>query len=252
MRDPQKVTLVLAISTPIPTGSRLLRYSLCIILAMSAAACVPQEEHNAPLSPSIEAEPVFLDEEILCEAVSHQLLKEKLSFQVEQYNYKHRTTTDKNGNSANYFNCNLYGRQSPPDERYGLRIGYAPEGKLSANSNDGLFSDLDNKNLDPVTFEGIEGRGYVWTWHQNTYLDAAWLYPDGHALEITLFPESESKPPYDEADIEAMREVLKELITTIPPVAAGPKTSTIFVPDPHDPRSPRSPEQPSTAPSTGH
>ncbi|MCR2052694.1 hypothetical protein NSA19_07505 [Actinomyces bowdenii] len=215
-----------------------------MLLAATTSACAPPQEH-AGASPSVEAEPVFLDEEVLCEAVPHQLLKEELSFQVEDYNYKHRTSTDKDGNPANSFNCNLYGQQSPPDKRYGLRIGYAPNGKLNANSHDGFFTDLDSKNLDPITFEGIEGRGYVWLLSEKTRLRAAWLYPDGHALNITLFPETDSKPPYDETDIDAMRQVLKELITTIPPIAAGPDRLTTFIPDPHDP-------QHTTTPSTRH
>ena len=217
-----------------------MRPLLYAILAVALSACAPQEEHASP-SQSVEVEPVFLDEEVLCEAVSHRLLKDTLSFQVEDYNYKHHTSTDRNGNPANSFNCNLYGVQSPPDERYGLRIGYAPGGRLNANSNDGFFTDLDGKNLDSVTFEGIDGRGYVWFLSEKTRLRAAWLYPDGHALEITLFPETEHKPPYDETDIEAMREVLKELVTTIPPVAAGPDTPLIFVPDPNDSKDTRKP-----------
>ena len=239
---------MLVIPAPIPTTARLLRWSLCIILAATASACTPQGEQASP-SPSVEAEPVFLNEEVLCEAVSHELLKDKLSFQVEDYNYKHIHETDKNGNSANSFNCNLYGQQSPPDERYGILIGYAPEGKLRAGIHNEPFSALDDDGLEPVTFEGIEGRGYVWSWNDNTYLKAAWLYPDGHALEIVLFPDSESKPPYDETDVEAMREVLKELITTIPPVAAGPDTPLIFVPDPNDSKDTR---QPATTHPTSH
>ena len=158
---------MLAIPAPIPTTARLLRWSLCIILAATASACTPQGEQASP-SPSVEAEPVFLNEEVLCEAVSHELLKDKLSFQVEDYNYKHIHETDKNGNSANSFNCNLYGQQSPPDERYGILIGYAPEGKLRAGIHNEPFSALDDDGLEPVTFEGIEGRGYVWSWNDNT------------------------------------------------------------------------------------
>ncbi|MCR2052693.1 hypothetical protein NSA19_07500 [Actinomyces bowdenii] len=217
-----------------------MRWSLCAILATTVSACTPQEERTTA-SPSVRTEPVFLDEEVLCEAVSHQLLKDRLSFQVENYNYKHSTGTDKNGNLANSFNCNLYGQQSPPDERYGLLIGYAPGAKLRAGINNQDFSSLDDDGLAPVTFEGIEGRGYVWSQNQNTDLKGAWLYPDGHALEITLFPETEHDPPYDEADIEAMRQVLKELITTIPPIAAGPDRLTTFIPDPHDPQHTRRP-----------
>lgn len=212
------------------------RLALCAVLAISMSACAVTGRPEATPSSPTTAEPVFLVDETLCEAVSHQLLKDELSFQVEDYTYEHKAFIDQNGENADTFNCNLYGQQSPPGSRYGLRIGYAPKGKLNANSNGGHFSDLDSLEMKSLTFEGIEGRGYVWLRQDNSHLSAAWLYTDNHALEITLFPETDLKHTYDDTTVRGMRTLLKELIVAIPPVAAGPDRSFTFVPNPHDPQ----------------
>lgn len=211
-------------STRLP--KRFAHLLLCTALAVGLMGC-GGAGRTTP-SPSASPEPTYLTEEILCDAVSNDLLKDQLSLKVRFYHFQHSSDVDQNGLTVNYFECRLYGDQSSPQGTFGLLISYNPYEQLELSHTE--FSSLDEKGLDETTFDGIDGRGYVWVGEGGTLLEAAWLYPDNQALEITLFHINSNDRIYSEDDLERLREVLKELITTIPPVAAGPAQRPLMVP----------------------
>lgn len=211
-------------STRLP--KRFAHLLLCTALAVGLMGC-GGAGRTTP-SPSASPEPTYLTEEILCDAVPNDLLKDQLSLKVRFYHFQHSSDVDQNGLTVNYFECRLYGDQSSPQGTFGLLISYNPYEQLELSHTE--FSSLDEKGLDETTFDGIDGRGYVWVGEGGTHLKAAWLYPDSQALEITLFHINSNDRIYSEDDLERLREVLKELITTIPPVAAGPAQRPLMVP----------------------
>ena len=83
-----------------------------------------------------------------------------------------------------------------------------------------------------ISFDDVEGRGYIWLTNRNRAITAAWLYPDDHALEIQLFTTGEADYAYDQDDIAAMTDLLHALIPAIPPVAARTDQSRTWVPFP--------------------
>lgn len=205
----------------------------CIALTAGLTACGGVRQTTP--SPSSSPEPAYVTEEVLCDAIPNDLLGDQLSLKVKFYHCKHFSNVDQNGATVSYFECRLYGDQSTPQGAFGLQIGYAPYGHLRANPlSNAEFSSLDEMGLDETTFEGIDGRGYVWLGGGNTSLNAAWLFPDDQTLEINLYHYDSTKNIYSEDDLEGMRVVLKELITTIPLVAAGPAQQPTEVhPDPN-------------------
>ena len=205
------------------------RHSTALIACITAVILAACTGPGAGVSsPSASPEPTYLTEEILCDAVPNDLLKDQLSLKVRFYHFQHSSDVDQNGLTVNYFECRLYGDQSSPQGTFGLLISYNPYEQLRLSHTE--FSSLDEKGLDETTFDGIDGRGYVWVGEGGTHLKAAWLYPDNQALEITLFHINSNDRIYSEDDLERLREVLKELITTIPPVAAGPAQRPLMVP----------------------
>ena len=205
------------------------RHSTALIACITAVILAACTGPGAGVSsPSASPEPTYLTEEILCDAVPNDLLKDQLSLKVRFYHFQHSSDVDQNGLTVNYFECRLYGDQSSPQGTFGLLISYNPYEQLRLSHTE--FSSLDEKGLDETTFDGVDGRGYVWVGEGGTLLEAAWLYPDSQVLEITLFHINSNDRIYSEDDLERLREVLKELITTIPPVAAGPAQRPLMVP----------------------
>ena len=171
----------------------------------------------------------------MCEVVPSRILVEEMSFRTTDYAFEHHTSTGENGANTDTFICNLNGRQGSMTATFRIRIAYWPGATLNASS-PYPFSDLDNEppnnDLQPISFDDVEGRGCIWITNRNRAITAAWLYPDDHALEIQLFLDGTTDYAYDQNDIAAMTDLLHALIPAIPPVAARTDQSRTWVPFP--------------------
>ena len=210
----------------IPRVVRAVRDWVCVLgalaLAVGVAGCGGPGVGAASPSPT----PTFLTQETMCEVVPSRILVEKMSFRTTDYAFEHHTSTGENGANTDTFICNLNGRQGSMTATFRIRIAYWPGATLNASS-PYPFSDLD-----PISFDDVEGRGYIWITNRNRAITAAWLYPDDHALEIQLFTNGEADYAYDQNDIAAMTDLLHALIPAIPPVAARTDQSRTWVPFP--------------------
>ena len=220
----------------IPRAVRVVRGWVCglgvLALAVGVAGCGCPDIEAAPPSPT----PTFLAQETMCEVVPSRILVEEMSFRTTDYAFEHHTSTGENGANTDTFICNLNGRQGSMTATFRIRIAYWPGATLNASS-PYPFSDLDNEppnnDLQPISFDDVEGRGYIWITNRNRAITAAWLYPDNHALEIQLFTNGEADYAYDQDDIAAMTDLLHALIPAIPPVAARTDQSRTWVPSLH-------------------
>lgn len=213
---------------------RAIRSWVCMlgVLVMGGAGCGGPGLDAASPSPT----PTFLSQETMCEVVPSRILVEEMSFRTTDYAFEHRTAPWRKNGSADIFFCNLKGHRNSMTAVFRIRIAYWPDATLNASS-PYPFSDLDNDTYhndpQPVTFDDVEGRGYVWHDKDRQGVTAAWLYPDDHALEIQFFTNGEVDYAYDQDDIAAMTDLLHALIPAIPPVAAGPDLWPTQVPSPH-------------------
>ena len=219
----------------IPRVVRVVRVWACVLgavaLVVGVAGCAGPGLDAASPSPT----PTFLAEETMCEVVPSRILVEEMSFRTTDYTFEHRTAPWRKNGGADIFSCNLNGRRNSMTTIFRIRIAYWPDATLNASS-PYPFSDLDNDTYhndpQPVTFDDVEGRGYVWLDKDRQGLTAAWLYPDDHALEIQFFTTG-TTDAYDQDDIAAMTDLLHALIPAIPPVAAGPDLWPTQVPSPY-------------------
>ena len=220
----------------IPRVVRAVRDWVCVLgalaLAVGVAGCGCPDIEAAPPSPT----PTFLAQETMCEVVPSRILVEEMSFRTTDYAFEHHTSTGENGANTDTFICNLNGRQNSLPIISRIRIAYWPGATLNASS-PYPFSDLDNEppnnDLQPISFDDVEGRGYIWLTKSRKIATAAWLYPDDHALEIQLFLDGTTDYAYDQDDIAAMTDLLHALIPAIPPVAARTDQSRTWVPSLH-------------------
>ena len=220
----------------IPRVVRAVRDWVCVLgalaLAVGVAGCGCPDIEAAPPSPT----PTFLAQETMCEVVPSRILVEEMSFRTTDYAFEHHTSTGENGANTDTFICNLNGRQGSMTAVSRIRIAYWPGATLNASSPSYPFSDLDNNihnnDLQPISFDDVEGRGYIWLTKSRKIATAAWLYPDDHALEIRLFLDGTTDYAYDQDDIAAMTDLLHALIPAIPPVAARTDQSRTWVPFP--------------------
>ena len=220
----------------IPRAVRVVRGWVCglgvLALAVGVTGCGCPGIGVASPSPT----PTFLAQETMCEVVPSRILVEEMSFRTTDYAFEHHTSTGENGANTDTFICNLNGRQGSMTAVSRIRIAYWPGATLNASSPSYPFSDLDNNihnnDLQPISFDDVEGRGYIWLTNRNRAITAAWLYPDDHALEIQLFTTGEADYAYDQDDAAAMTDLLHALIPAIPPVAARTDQSRTWVPFP--------------------
>ena len=206
----------------------------CAALALGPAGCGRGLVNRVTGSPS--PSPTFLDEQAVCEVTSTDALREAVSFQTVDYEYWHDSYPKKP--DQNSFQCRIRGRDASANlSPTAFYISYEPGGYLDAIGGIRPFTDLDGEGHDPLVLDGVEGRGYMWLDSPNvdgviTSVDAAWLYPDNHALEIQLFLDGTTDYAYDQDDIAAMTDLLHALIPAIPPVAARTDQSRTWVPFP--------------------
>lgn len=104
---------------------------------------------------------------------------------------------------------------------------YMPGGRLNNIGGDRPFTDLDGEGHDPLVLDGVEGRGYIWLSRPNVDgvimgVDAAWLYPDNHVLELQYFIRGRPDHGYDDTTLEGVRTLMTTIIPTVPETAAGP------------------------------
>ena len=197
----------------------------CVALALGPAGCA-RGNGAAEASPS----PTFLDEQTVCEITSTDALREAVSFWTTGYDYSHSSYPKKP--DQNSFQCRIRGWEPDRENSPTLNILYMPGGRLN-DIGDRPFTD--GEGHDPLVLDGVEGRGYIWLSRPNidgviTSVDAAWLYPDNHVLELQYFIRGRPDHGYDDTTLEGVRTLMTTIIPTVPETAAGPDQRYTKVP----------------------
>ncbi len=207
--------------------------ALCLVTSLAACGLIngSDETTQPPETP--------LADETICGVFPNQDLHNILGFDTYWYSYSTSPTTNvETGESGYSYSCNMDSDGNP----FGLlEIDYGIGTDLYTS--DGLveFDDIPVEYPDTareVTFEGVEGEGWVWTDGVEIYV--AWRYDDTQVLlaRLTYWGPEEG---LDE-QVDKFHAVLEPALAQIPELASATSTRVV-VPSP-------TPEAEDTASST--
>ncbi|RAX22330.1 MULTISPECIES: hypothetical protein [unclassified Actinomyces] len=165
----------------------------------------------------------------MCGIFPNQELRESLGFDTYWYDYMTGPTSDvETGQSGYSYSCDMDSDRDP----FGLiEIDYRIGSQVQPSAQPALeFDDIPVEYSDTareVTFEGVEGEGWVWTDGVEIYV--AWRYNDTQVLlaRLTYWGPDED---LDE-QVEKFHAVLEPALALIPELASATPTHVI-VPSP--------------------
>ncbi|RAX18982.1 hypothetical protein DRB06_15230, partial [Actinomyces sp. Z5] len=159
---------------------------------------------------------------MICGVFPNQDLQESLGFNAYWYDYMTGPTSDvKTGVSGYSYRCDIRSAGKP----FGvLKLRYDIGSRVQPNERPALeFDDIPVEFPDTareVTFEGVEGEGWVWTFDVSIYV--AWRYNDNQVLlaRLTYWGPEED---LDE-QVERFHTILEPALAQIPELASATPT----------------------------
>lgn len=205
--------------------------SLCALVLAVSAACAGggRAGPDASSSASASAEPTFLADETLCGGIPATLLDETFAVRPTRYMYYHYRY-DFDSRIVKTFRCEIEGWDS--SSRFvRILIFYDLNGRQNLPFGNAVdFEDLDTSGMEPVSFDGAEGNGYIWLGKRSEQVRADWLYPDNYVMEIQVAPDHVPSDSYDQDDLDTMSTFLQGLIPVVSEIAGREESENETVP----------------------